>query len=514
MPKSRKQKATLNITTSLILEVVALLNGFILPRLVLQAYGSAYNGILASATHFFSLIAVLTLGVTASTRVALYRTLAAGDSRATSAIVNATERYMRKVGYILVVYIVGLACVYPLFIETGFTFFDVATLIIVVGISSFAEYYFGITYRTLLLADQSSYISNVFAIFATILNVILTVVLINAGCTIQVVKFGSSVVFVLKPLLQYIYVTKVYRIDKTCEPDMTALKERSAAMMHALANIVHDHTSLVVLTILTDVKTVSVYTIYNLIVNGLKKVQNVFTVGTEPIFGNMWVKGEFDAIRRNLAVYEYFISVFSTIAYSVTMVMILPFVSLYTKNITDIEYIRPLYAIVIILAFVGLSYRTPYLALVQGIGHYEQTKVVAVWEAVINIILSTLLVIIIPQYDMKMIGVAIGTLVANFYRTIKFAFYVDKHVIHRAKHVSILKILWTLMNMAVIVIPSYSLVQSMAINSWFQWLEVSVVLFLFSLIVVGISSLIFLRDDMNATLHVIKQMVNKRLRKH
>ena len=399
-------------------------------------------------------------------------------------------------------------------IETGFTFIDVSTLIIIVGIAAFAEYYFGITYRTFLLADQSSYISNIFAIVATVLNVILTVILIDAGFTIQVVKFGSSVVFVLKPLLQYIYVSKVYHLDKNCEPDMTALNERGAAMTHALANIVHDNTSLVVLTFFTDVKTVSVFTIYNLVVNGLKKLQSVFTVGTEPIFGNMWVKGEIDAIRRNLGIYEYFISVFSTIAYSVTMVMILPFISIYTKNITDVEYIRPLYAIVIILAFVGLSYRTPYLALVQGIGHYRQTKVVAVWEAVINIVLSTLLVIMIPQYNLKMIGVAIGTLVANFFRTVQYALYIDKHVIHRGKRVFILKILWTLMNMAIIVLPTYSLVQNMAIYSWIQWLKVSIALFLFSLFVVGISSFLFLRNDMTATLHVMKQMVNKRLKKH
>lgn len=514
MSKSKKQKATLNIATAFLLEIVAVICGFILPRLVLQAYGSAYNGILASATHFFSLINLLTLGVTASTRVALYHTLAAEDIKGTSAIVKATENYMRKVSYFLAIYIVLLACIYPLLIETGFSFFDVSALILVVGLSSFAEYYFGITYSTLLLADQSSYISNVFAILATILNTVLTILLINAGYTIQVVKLGSSVVFGLKPLLQYIYVSKVYHIDKTCKPDLSALKERSAAMMHVLANIVHEHVSLVVLTILTDVKTVSVYAIYNLVVSGLQKLQKVFTIGTEPIFGNMWAKGELNSIRKNLSIYEYFISSFSTIVYSDALVMILPFISIYTKNVIDMNYIRPLYAFVIILAFVIFSFRTPYVALVQGIGHYKQTKVGAVWEAVINIIVSVTLVAIIPQYDMKMIGVAIGALIANFFRTIQYALYIDNNVIRRGKHVFILKILWTFMNMAIIVLPSYSLVQRMAINSWFQWLEVSVALFLFSLIVVGISSLIFLRDDMNATLHVIQQMVNKRLGKH
>ena len=122
MVKSRKQKASLNILTSTILEVVTLINGLILPRLIIRTYGSSYNGITSSASQFLNLIAILTVGVTASTRVALYRSLADDNINATSRIVRATEQYMRKVGIILAGYTILLAFFYPLVVKTDYAF--------------------------------------------------------------------------------------------------------------------------------------------------------------------------------------------------------------------------------------------------------------------------------------------------------------------------------------------------------------------------------------------------------
>ena len=513
MGMSRKEKASLNIISSAVLDLISVINGFILPRLILQNYGSAYNGIVSSATQFLSLISILTIGIGASTRVALYRALADQDVKATSSIIRATENYMRRVGTILAVYILGLALVYPFVVKTGFSFWEVSSLIIIVGLSSFAEYYFGITYRTLLLADQCVFISNIFSILATILNLVLTVILIRAGFSFQMVKLGSAVVFVLKPLLQNIYVSKRYRIDKHCEPDMNALKNRRDTMMHTVANIVHNNTDLVVLTLLTDVKTVSVYTVYNLVLGAISKTQSIFTSGTEPIFGSMWARGEAEGISRNLSIHECFISMFSAIAYSVTAVMILPFVAIYTRNVNDVEYIRPIYAEVIILAFVILAFRTPYLALVQGIGHYRQTRSAAIWEAAINLSVSIILVLAIPSQKYKMVGVALGTLVANLFRTIHYAIYIDNHVVQRGKHVFALRILWTLANIILISTTADTFISRFSIDTWKAWVLCAACVGLFSTVFTIASAVIFYRRDMKNTMRVFISMIRKRLPK-
>ena len=508
MEKSRTKKASLNIMTSTLLEVLTMLSGIILPRYILRYFGSSYNGITSSASQFLSMISVLTLGVTASTRVALYKTLVKHDTSGTSAIVRATERYMRKVALALAAYIVVLALVYPLVVHTGFPYLDVALLILIVGINVFGELYFGVTYRTFLMADQSIYISNLFSSISIILNLIISIVLIKAGLSIHVVKLGGAMVYFLRPLLQNIYVTKKYKLDKHCEPDMSAINRRGDAMMHAAANIVHDHTDIIVLTLFTDVKLVSVYTVYNMVMSSLKKIQSVFTTDTEPIFGSMWANGENDKIGKNLSVFEFLVNAFNAVAFGTAIVVILPFISLYVPhNVNDINYILPTYSVVISLAFATQGMRIPYLALVQGIGHYKQTRNAAIAEAAINIVVSVVLVNIIG-----IVGVAVGTLIANIYRSTVYALYIEKNVLHRGKHVFILKYSWTFVCMMIIVVPARLLVQNILINNWLTWILVSACVVIYSCVVVLLAAALCYREDLKYAVNVAKAMINKKIK--
>ena len=501
---SRSKKATYNILSMAISEVATMLSSLILPRLILTHYGSTYNVIASASAQFLTLISSLTLCVTASTRVALYKTLAAEDLQGTSSIVRATELYMRKIALVLMVYILGLSVLYPIIVKTGFSYFDVAILIFVTGISSFAEYYFGITYRTLLLADQSVYISNVFNTIATLLGLGVAVLLIHFGCSFQLVKLSAALVHVLKLVLQNHYVTTHYRLDKKCEPDLSAIKGRKDAMAHALANIVHDNTDLVVLTLFADVKIVSVYTIYNLVMNALKKVQLILNSGTEPIFGNMWAKGENDKLKSTLEFYEFISAMFCSIAFSTTLITILSFVKIYTRGVTDVEYIRPVYAVVITLATAVQIVRTPYYRFIGGIGHYKQTKMAAIVEAATNIGLSIILVNIIG-----IVGVAVGTLAANLIRTLHYGFYIDDHIIKRGKWVFLSKIIWAFSNISILYLIYLFTMKNIAINGWVNWIIFAIGVFVICSIFSVLSSFVFYRKDLKRTLRRLRNITHK-----
>ena len=56
MSKTRSQKAVLNTGFELLLEVVTAICSFILPRLILSHFGSAYNGITSSITQFIGCV--------------------------------------------------------------------------------------------------------------------------------------------------------------------------------------------------------------------------------------------------------------------------------------------------------------------------------------------------------------------------------------------------------------------------------------------------------------------------
>ena len=120
--KTRTGKAFLNMTTSLVDQIVTIVCGLIAPRLILMAFGSTYNGVISSATQFLNMINILTLGITAATRVALYKPLANGDTMAVSSIVKATKNYMRKVAVGVIIYAALLCIIYP-FVSNKSTLF-------------------------------------------------------------------------------------------------------------------------------------------------------------------------------------------------------------------------------------------------------------------------------------------------------------------------------------------------------------------------------------------------------
>jgi len=505
MAKNRTQKAALNTITAAALEIVQLVCGLIIPRLILSSYGSAYNGITSSARQFLSALSILTLGISGATRFALYRSLADNDIDKTSRIVRATEKYMRKVGFILLGYLVVLIIAYPLVIDTGYSWIEVAPLILAAGISAAGRYFFGTTYTALLLADQRFYIANCFTIVAALLDVILSVILIKTGCSIQVVTVCSSLVLVMSPVLRALYVRTRYKLNRKCEPDTSALKSRKDIIAHSIANMIHEHTDVIVLTVFCNVKIVSVYTTYNLVMSALKKTQRVFTGGTEAIFGNMWAKGETDHLKKGLENLEYFVTAFVSIAFAATSVLLLPFISLYTKGVHDVEYILPSYAVVITTAQMFFSFRTPYVTLVQGIGHYRQTKNGAYTEAIVNIVVSIVLV----QF-VGIVGVAIGTLVANIFRTVQYIIYIDKNVLHCGILGPLCRIVWSLGNIVFVYYIAQIATSRIIINNWMNWLVAAIVITLISVLVTIVSSLLFYRKDFKSAIQILKRSMGKR----
>lgn len=87
-------------------EIVAMVCGLILPRFILSAFGSSYNGMISSIAQFLDYISVLTLGISGSTRIAIYKANASNDPYKVSAILKATEQYMRKVASIFILYLI------------------------------------------------------------------------------------------------------------------------------------------------------------------------------------------------------------------------------------------------------------------------------------------------------------------------------------------------------------------------------------------------------------------------
>lgn len=426
MLMTRKTKLMLNSASSLIYQVVTIICGFILPRYFLSFYGSSVNGLVSSITQFLGFISLAECGVGAVVQSALYKPLADNDMREVSKIVVSADRFFKRIAYILMGYTAILMIFYPLITLKSFDYLFTLILIFVISISSFAQYYLGMTYRLLLNADQFGFIQYSIHSAALILNTVSCILLMNAGASIQIVKLTTSLIFLAQPVLLAVVAKKKYKIDHKIHFTEEPIKQKWNGLAQHIATVVLGNTDTVVLTFLSTLENVSVYAVYHLVVNGVKQLVVSMTNGMQAMLGNMLAKNETDELNRTFSHIEWFLHTLVTFVFSVTAALIVPFVRVYTADISDANYIVPSFAYLITIAQAAYCLRLPYNIMILAAGHYKQTQWSAIIEAVINIVVSVVLV-----FNFGLIGVAIGTLAAMAYRTVYLAWYLSRNIIYR-----------------------------------------------------------------------------------
>ena len=504
MKKSRTQRAFLNVATSIASEFISLACGLILPRLILSNYGSAYNGITQSISQFISYISLMKAGIGGATAVALYKPLAEKDNRKISEVLAATEDFMRKIALIFAVFVLVFSCVYPLLVSEEFGWLFTASLVLIISISTFGQYYFGFTYQMLLSADQKDYITTCLNILTTIVNTILSVILIRGNHSIHVIKLGSSLAHLITPLSLYFYVRKKYDLIKDVKPNKDLIPQRWDATAHEVASFINNNTDVVLLTFFTNMSEISVYSVYHYVISNLKKIVTQVTVGFGAAFGDMYARNEIELMHQNLGIFELIIYSFTSILYSVCFVMIIPFVVIYTSGVTDIEYIRPYFALVTVLASIFNCFRSPYRVIVINVGHYKQTKNGAIFEAVLNIVVSVLGCI-----RFGLIGVAMGTLCAMVFRTLQYAVYLSKNIMYRDLKYFIRHVVLTFAIMAAVWLIS-KLYMPVVVANWFSWICYAVLTTIIAIILTIGTDYLFYKDDLMNLIGKLKRNFLKR----
>lgn len=423
---TRKRKMMLNSVSSIIYQVTALICGFVLPRFFLFFYGSEVNGLVSSITQFLGFISLAECGVGAVVQSALYKPLAEHDWETVSRIVKSSERFYRKVAYLLLGYIAVLMLLYPLITIDDFDYLFTFVLIFVISISTFVQYYLGMTYKLLLTADQLGFIQYTVHTIALILNTVLCITLMQLSASVQLVKLGSSLIFMLQPITLSVVANRIYTLEHEIELTEEPIKQKWNGLAQHIATVVLGNTDTVILTLLSTLDNVSVYAVYHLVVNGVKQIVLSMTNGVQAMFGNMLAKKETEALTQAFNRLEWILHTGVTFVFSVTALLIVPFVQVYTADIVDANYFAPVFGFLITLAQAAYCYRLPYNIIVLAAGHHKQTQWSAILEAVINVVVSGILV---ARYGL--VGVAIGTFAAMAYRTIYLAIYLKNHILHR-----------------------------------------------------------------------------------
>ncbi|MBQ2886785.1 MAG: polysaccharide biosynthesis C-terminal domain-containing protein [Alphaproteobacteria bacterium] len=486
----RKKKLLYNTIASLGQEIVTLLCGFILPRFFLMYYGSTVNGLISSITNFLGFVTFLDLGVGAVVQSALYKPLADEDKSGINKIMISARKFFRNIARILLIYIVGLIIIYPFFVSDSFDFVFVASMIVILGINSFAQYYFGVVNQMLLNADQKAYIQLFLQAGTVLLNTIVCIILMQNGCSIHVVKLVTVGIYILRPMGMWLYVKKNYEIDYNDKYEGEPIRQKWNGLAQHIAAVVLDNTDMIVLTCFSTLENVSIYSVHYMVTNGVRRILEKVSTGMQALIGNMYAQKETQKLIETFSVYEWMMHKLITFLFTCTGILIVPFIGIYTQDITDVNYNVPVFAVTLTLAQAVYCIRVPYNMLVKAAGHFKETQISAIVEVCINVIITLAVVI---RYGL--IGVAVGTLLAMLYRTLYLGRYSLKEILQQSQRTMWQNLLFDIVICALTYLAT-SFLFDLNVGSYIEWIKVAIGVALVCFLITAVIEALFSRDKL------------------
>lgn len=424
---NNRKKTLKNFFFSIIGQVATIALGVALPRLYIVSYGSEVNGMLASIQQFLVYLGLFEAGIGAATLQALYKPVAQGNHEDINGVIKATSVFYKKTAVCYGMGLLLIGFLYPLTLKTTLPYLFMVACVLLSGIGNFVLYLVHAKYKLLLQADGRFYVSVNLSTITTVLINIFKIILIMSGKGVLSVLAVSAVVEMIPAVFLMIYVRRCYPfLDLSVKPQFEKISQSKYMIVHQIAHIVFQHTDLLFISMICGLKAASVYAIYRMIISHIEAVLAIPMNSVGFILGQTYQTDK-QKYTKMIDLFErwYAAALFSV--YSVTLQLFVPFITIYTKGVTDAQYADGVLAVLFVLTAILVACRVPMVNTINYAGHFRQTLPQTIFETAIN------LVVTIPcTFVLGICGALIGTIAALLYRTNDIIIYANKRLLERS----------------------------------------------------------------------------------
>ena len=431
-----KRQTAWNVIVSFFSQIIILLLGFIVPRIIISNYGSDTNGLISTINQIFVYMALLEAGISQAARNALYKPVRDNNHIQISYWISVARSYYRKITVVYLAVVIALSFVTPFLLKTEVVKSTVILYSVFEGLTNVVSFYFINTWACFLHVSGKTYIINAINVFTTITCYIVKILLSLNNVNIAAIQIGYFLVSLIKLLIYYIYMKKHYPwIEYSKVNKDSKLPDRNAYIVTEIAWTVFSSTDMIVLSAFVSTALSSVYSVYNMVFLAINNLLNAVYSSVNYRLGHAYAED----INTYSNVHSLFHSVFMsliTIMMCVAYLLCIPFISFYTNGVNDIDYIYN--TLPIMFCLVQLLSWSRYIAgNLSGLaGYAKPTSYISIIEAAINIICS---VILVNYYGI--IGVLFATVIALPLKVLYLNYIAEIHIMRRSPVKTILTIL-------------------------------------------------------------------------
>lgn len=500
---SNTKLMVLNLSFVMTLKLVTFVFGMISSRIMLLVYGSELNGLVASINQFINYINLVELGLTSCSVYALYKPIAENNVEAINGVMSATRRYYFQAGYMFSSLVLVLSCVYPLFSDvSSLNYWEVAYLVIVLSSAGVINFFISAQYRVFLIANQRQYVISALSILAVILN---TALIYFFGYVLNVHITVLKTICILTSLTPAIVIIIYTRLAfkgihfRNVKPDMAALKDRFTVFINEIAGNIHFGSPIIILTFIVALTDVSVYSVYNTISNGVGGILNSIIVPIAASFGVLLAGKSIESFKKVYFEFEAPYYTLSNMVFAITLMVLMPFIEVYTQGVTDANYFRYFFMVLMIVNLIVSNMYNPQAILVRAIGNFKEVQPQTIIQASITIVLGIPLTIM-----WGICGVVIASIVANLYRSIAMIFLFGNRIEGINCKDTCKNIILSLVNFGTIILVCYITNNKILtllggkITSYASWVVFSMIISIIAISITYSFMCIFQREQLKA----------------
>lgn len=415
---SRKSASIRNASVSLLAQLIIMVGQFAVQTAFIRTLGTQYLGANGLFANLMTFLSFAELGIGSAFSFALYKPLAEKNHAAIRSIMNMFRKVYNTIGTIILVGGLILSVFLNWFIKADSSIPHVRIYFILYLLSTVVSYFF--TYnRSLIIADQKTYVDAINRLIFSILRYIGQII-----CLLVFHSYwGYLVVLIFANLLSNVVITQ--RSHKM----YPFLKEKSARgaettvdpsvigeIKHNVVGTISSKVGLIVVTGTDNIliskyiglTIVGLYSNYSLILNSIISLISQVFGSVIASFGNLGVT-EKDNKAKQINLFDQFVYYNALIVFFLALVSYAffpPFIRLWIGN----DYQLPQSTLIIIIVnFVFAQFR-PALYMINAYGLFWGYRVKSIVEAIVNFGLSWALV---KFTGLGINGVLIGTIIAN-----------------------------------------------------------------------------------------------------
>ena len=421
------KKSYKNLIFSCINIIITCFLGFLLPRLFIVNYGSDINGLISLSSQIFSCLALLESCIGISALQSLYNPLACDNNSKISSIMSAMDNYYKKISLIYLVLLIFISLTIPFYIHTTINYSSIVFIFLILGLVNVFSFYSQAKFKILLQADGKQYIISNVSLCIYIMTSLLKIILISVNANVIFVLGITTLIEIFQNIFIWIYIKHNYSwIELNVSPDYKSISDNKSVMIHQISGLIFNNTDIILISLFCNLTYVSVYTIYKSFINQIRMVTSIINNGYTFVLGQVFNSDK----KLYLILIDSFDLMFTMINHfvlSIFSVLFIPFMNLYARSFPDFElYINENLLLLFVIVELLSGYRNSMSMSINFGKHFLQTIRQSVFESMINILFSLILV-----KWLGVEGVLIGTIIALVYRSNDIIIYGNKKILSR-----------------------------------------------------------------------------------